>query len=170
MPIAVVFAIALVLALLCAQAPVKWAATLLVGVIFLVPDAVPVPYGPHSLTIYRLVVWASSIGLLLRISRREIPGRCLRPTRAHLALAIFVIYAYFVGVQGADPLTLFSPNYHLWLSDVDQLLLLMCLVAYARLLGVRWLATRAVIMVAISAGIGCIERLDGNSYARYWFE
>jgi hypothetical protein len=145
---------AVAFALLCVEAPPKWAVTIILGVAFLIPDALKVPYAPHYLTVYRLVVWASALGLILRVSRREIPTSALRPGRVHLLLLALVGFAYFVGVAGQVAPATFSPSYNIWLNFVDQILLVISLVAFGRVVGARWVLTRAVWVAAVAAGVG----------------
>jgi hypothetical protein len=149
---------------------VRIAALTLLGTTILVPDDLVVPYGPHSLFVGRLILWATCLGMIMRVSDGEIRSSSLRPGRVHLVLAGFVLVAYVVGVTWAPWPASPKESFERWLGLFDQLLFLWCAVAFVRVLGVRWVATRLVALVAISASIGVAERFDHHSYARWWFE
>ena len=169
MPGALLDVIGVLAALICLRGPVRAAALTLLGGLFLVPDSIHLTFGPSSLTVLRLLVWATTAGLVLRASKGVVPWSSLRPGRVHLALAGFVLVAYVVGVSWAPWPADFHSGFSQWLSMVDQLLFLTCVIAFARIQGVRWMATAVVSFAAVDAGIGVMERLTGGSYSHWWY-
>ncbi|MHB8465895.1 MAG: O-antigen ligase family protein [Acidimicrobiales bacterium] len=169
MPAALLDIIAIGGALVCARGPLRWAVVTLFAGLFLVPDALTLSFGPGSLTVLRLLLWASTAGLVGRAATGAVAWSALRPGRVHLALGGFVVMAYVVGVSLAPWPADFHAGINQWLLMVDQLLFLWCAVAFARILGVRWVATVAVLFACADAAVGVGERLTSASYAHWWY-
>ena len=105
----------------------------------------------------------------MRAGTGEIPTSALRPSRALIALALFVAVAYVVGVAGGPYPSQSERAFELWLLLVDQLLFLWAATVAVRVLGFRFVAVTAVASVVGVACIAILERLTGGSYAHWWF-
>ncbi len=161
--------IAIALVALHLRGPLKASVAVLVASTFFIPGAILFPDAPAYLFVLRLGLWAACAGLLVRAGTGEIPTSALRPSRALIALALFVAVAYVVGVAGGAYPSQSERAFELWLLLVDQLLFLWAATVAVRVLGFRFVAVTAVASVVGVACIAILERLTGGSYAHWWF-
>jgi hypothetical protein len=115
-------------------------------------------------------LWTAAAGVIARSTRGELPSWAIRPTRVFVALALFVVLAYVVGVARGPYPSRPEVAFDLWLVILDELLFLWVATVAVRVLGVRRVASYAVIAVVASAVVAIGEKYTGSSYARFWFE
>jgi hypothetical protein len=151
------------------RAPLKVSAAFLVGTMFVIPGAILFPEAPAYVFVVRLGLWAACAGLLVRAATGEIDRLHLRPSRALVALGLFVGLAYVVGVAGGPYPSQSQRAFELWLLLFDQLLFLWAATVVVRVLGVRVVARYAAVAVVFAACIAVLERWTGGSYAHWWF-
>lgn len=151
------------------RAPFRIATVVLVGVLFLVPGNLVLGGFPSSLPVFRVVLWAFTLGLLDRARRGEIDPGVLRPTRVQAALAVFVGVALVNGIALTSVDNPLADATLIWLSLVDQLVVLTAVLAAARALG-AWDVARIVAgFAAVVGAIAFWEHFSEVSYARWWF-
>ena len=160
-------AIALVAAHL--RASLKVSAALLVGSMFVIPGAILFPGAPAYVFVVRLGLWAACAGLLVRAGSGQIDRLYLRPSRALVAVGVFVGLAYVIGVAGGPFPSQSERAFELWLLLLDQLLFLWAATVMVRVLGVRFVAQCAAVAVVAAACVAVLERVTGASYAHWWF-
>jgi hypothetical protein len=161
--------LAIALVALHLRGSLKVSVGLLIAGTFFIPGAILFPDAPAYLFVLRLGLWAASAGMLVRAASGEIPFSALRPSRALVALGLFVVVAYVFGVAGGPYPSRSESAFELWLLLVDQLLFLWAATVAVRVLGFRFVALTAVSAVVGVACIAIVERLTGASYAHWWF-
>jgi hypothetical protein len=150
-------------------APLEIAVAVMFGAWLLVPGTVVVPHAPNLLLVDRLVLVAFAVGLIVRVRRGEVPLDALRPTFVLLPLAVFLGVALALGVAWPNPDVPFRASIHLWLSLLDQALLLVVVLAVTRTVGPARVARLIAGLVVITAVIALWERVVGSSWSSLWF-
>ena len=151
------------------RASFRVSAAVLVGATFVIPGAILFPDAPAYMFVVRLALWAACAGIFVRAAAGEIDYVHLRPSRALVAVGLFVAVSYVVGVAGGPFPSQSERAFELWLLLLDQLLFLWAVTVAVRVLGVRFVAVCAAAAVVVVAGIAVAERVTGGSYAHFWF-
>jgi hypothetical protein len=159
-----------VLVLLAIRAPFRLATTTLLISLVVLPEALPLPVGPEYMATSRVVLWAYSGALLVRLARGELRVSVLRVTRVHVAFAAFLAVAFLNGcVLAAQP----NPRFEAvlgWLTLADQLLVFVAGVTAVRVLGPWWMAKRISILAAVLAVLALGERYLDLNWNHFFFE
>ncbi len=170
MPTALIVAVGFGLIAVHLWAPFRVSMATLVGSTFLIPGALQFPGAPANVLIVRVALWTAALSIVARVNRGEVPAWAVRPTRVLVALTLFVVAAYLLGVARGPFPSRPEVAFDLWLLIFDQVLFLWVATVAVRTLGVRPVARMAVGAVALAALIAIGERFTHASYARFWFE
>lgn len=152
------------------RARYAWATVAMLLAIVLLPSTLPLPVGPAWLGLPRLVLWAYTFGLLRRVRQGEIAADVLRPGRVHVALAAFLGAAFLIGVVLlVQPAPRFESGL-VWLTLLDQALVLVAVLAAARHLGAWWVARVVVVAAAGLGAIAVAERFLGANWNHFFYQ
>lgn len=151
--------------------PLRWALATLVGVSFLIPSALTLPYTASAfLTIHRLGLAVFAVGLVRRAFRGEVPQDALRPTLVHVALVAWAGLAFVVGVLYGDRDVPVLVAVDSWLFVFDQFAFFTVVITAVRAIGdIPWVARVVGGIVVLAAGIAVAEHFTGSSYGRWFF-
>lgn len=154
-----------------ARAPIRAALISVLAVTYLIPATLlppPVTNGNYSVQRLALVAFVFN---LVRVARSGAVPNLIRPvTRLHLMLVAFTIVALACGVMLGDPRVPLSRSVHLWIFVVEQMVFFFAILAAIRAIGdVWWVARTTVVVVVLASGFAVVERMTGQSYARWFF-
>ena len=150
-------------------APFRASAAVLILSTFIIPAGLQVPYSAGDVYVLRVGLAAAVLGILARVGRGEIDRSAIRWSRVLLALGLFVVVAYVIGVATAPYPADARRGLSQWLLLLDQMAFLWVATVAVRVLGVRWVAGCAAIGALTVTGIGIAEHFTKTSYARWWY-
>jgi hypothetical protein len=152
------------------RAPLRHATLVLLACTIVLPTTLPLPLGPRWLALSRLVLWAYTIGLAIRVRSGEVPARSLRPTRVHTAWLGFLAVGFVCGViLLKQPAPRFE-SVLIWLTFLDQALAFVAVLVAARVLGAWWVARAIGGLAAVLCAIAIGERHFGLNWNHFFFQ
>src|SRR3954447_13932482 len=136
-------------ALVAMSARVRVGVTVVLASFLLVPVSLVLAPLPPELPVTRVLLLAFLAGIALRIWRGELPSNVLQPRRLHVALAVLLVITFVNGVVLNSTDNPFRLAMDGWLGLLDQMLVLVAVLAAARVLG-GWTVARTVAGLAVA--------------------
>jgi hypothetical protein len=144
---------------------VRTGVTVVLGSFLLVPVSLVIPPLPPELPVTRVLLLAFLAGILRKVWRGELPSDVLRPRRLHFALAALLAITFANGVVLTSADNPFRLAMDGWLGLLDQLLVLVAVLAAARVLGAWTVARTLAGLAVITAFIAVWEHVTKSSYS-----
>src|SRR3954471_24182483 len=129
-------------------ARIRVGVTVVLASFLLVPVSLVIPPLPPELPVTRVLLLAFLAGILRRVWRGELPSDVLRPRRLHFALGLLLVITFVNGVALNTIDNPFRLALDGWLGLLDQLFVLVAVLAAARVLG-AWTVARTVAGLAV---------------------
>jgi hypothetical protein len=168
-PLAGIYLLAAVGALIALLAPLEIGFAAVLGAWMLLPAGLILPGLFHVLLVDRIILGAFVLRLIVRYGRPGEPeASAYRPTALHAAWAALLFVGYLDGAVLASGEL--HDNLTVWLTLFDCVVLLVAALAVLRTIGLWRFLRPVTVVIGLAITVGIIERLTGRGWAAYLSE